>query len=62
MKYWVKFKIEGRYVTDVNADNVEDAIQKAYDEYINANFGLLEDIEGEPVAVEDENDNFVWEK
>lgn len=62
MRYWVSFKVEGRYITAVDANNAENAIKKAYDEYIDTDFGLLQDIEAEPIIVQDENDNFVWEK
>lgn len=62
MRYWVSFKIEGRYVAAVEANNVNEAIEKAKDEYIDANFGELQDIDGEPIIIQDENDNFVWEK
>lgn len=62
MQYYVTFKVEGRYVATVTAKNVEDAISKAREEYLDADFGLLSDIESEPIIVEDENENFVWEK
>lgn len=54
MNYWVTFKIKGRFVASVDAESVEEAVKKAQDEYIDADFGALEEIEGEPVIVEDE--------
>lgn len=62
MQYYVTFKVEGRYVATVNTKNVEDAISEAREKYLDADFGLLSDIESEPIIVEDENENFVWEK
>lgn len=61
MKYYVTFKIEARYVTKVEADDVDEARDKAIDEYLDADFGEARDIEAEPIIVEDEKGNFVWE-
>ena len=62
MMYYVTLKVEGRFVAEVEASSIEEAKQKAVDEFCNADFGSLEDIEGESVIVEDENGNFVWER
>lgn len=62
MKYYVAYKIDARYVAEVEADSVEEALKKAEEEYYDADFGEAEDIDGEPIIVEDENSNFVWEK
>lgn len=62
MKFYVTYKIEARYVAKVEADNLEEAIKKAESEYLDADFGVAEDIDGEQVIVEDEKGNFVWEK
>ena len=61
MKYYVTFRVEGRYIAAVEADSVEKAIEKANEEYLDADFGLLQDIDGEPIIAEDENENYVWE-
>lgn len=61
MDYCVTFKIEGRYVAGVKANSVEEAIELARDQYCDADFGELTDIEGEEIIVEDEKGNFVWE-
>ena len=61
MKYYVTYKIEARYVAEVEADDVDEARDKAIDEYMNADFGEACDIEAEPVIVEDENGDYVWE-
>lgn len=61
MKYWVTYKVEGRFETQVEADNKDEAIDKAGDKYCEADFGSLRDIIAEPIIVEDENENFIWE-
>ena len=62
MKYYITYKIESRYVAEVEADNLEQAMKKAESEYLDADFGEAEDIDGEMIAVEDEKRNLVWEK
>lgn len=62
MKYYITYKIDARYVSEVEADSVEEALKKAEEEYCDADFGEAEDIDGEPIIVEDEDSNFVWEK
>lgn len=37
-------------------------MKKAESEYLDADFGEAEDIDGEMIVVEDEKGNFVWEK
>lgn len=60
--YYVTFKLDARYIVKVRAQNKEEALKKAEDEYISADFGEATDIDGEPIIVEDEKGNFVWEK
>ena len=62
MKYYVTYKVEARYIAEVEADNLEEAMKKAEWEYMDADFGVAEDIDGEKIIVEDENGNFIWEK
>ena len=62
MKYYVTYKVEARYIAEVEADNLKEAMEKAESEYINADFGVAEDIDGEAIIVEDENGNYIWEK
>ncbi len=62
MKYYVTYKVEARYVAEVEADNLEEARKKANEEFCDADFGVAEDIDGEDIIVEDENGNFVWER
>ena len=62
MKYYVTYKLDARYIAEVEANSLEEAMEKAESEYIDADFGAAEDIEAEQVAIEDENGNYVWEK
>ena len=59
---YVTYKVEARYIAEVEADNLEEARNKANENFFNANFGIAEDIDGEDIIVEDENGNYVWER
>lgn len=56
------YRIDARYVAKVHADTVEEGKQTAQSEWETADFGEAQDIDGEPVIVEDEDGNYVWEK
>lgn len=62
MKYYVTYKIEARYIAEVEAESIEEARRKAQEEFCDADFGDAEDIEGEDIMVEDEDENYVWER
>ena len=62
MKYYVTYRIDARYIAEVEADSLEEAKRKADEKCCDADFGAAQDIDGEPIIVEDENGNFVWEK
>lgn len=62
MKYYVTYKIEARFVTEVEAESIEEARAKASNSFSDADFGAAEDIDGEEIIVEDANGNYVWEK
>lgn len=62
MKYYVTYKIDARYIAEVEAENIEEAKQKAEDKFLDADFGNAEDIDGEAIIVEDNNGDYVWEK
>lgn len=62
MKYYVTYKIDARYIAEVEADNIEEAKKKADGKFLDANFGEAEDIDGEAIIVEDNNGDYVWEK
>lgn len=60
--YLVSFRVDGRYVVEVYAKDVESAKEKATQEYMDADFGELgEVVDDEIVTVEDEHGNIVWE-
>ena len=61
-KYYVTCKIDARYVVGVEADSIEEALKEADNRFSNAFFGEAEDIESEPIVVEDEKGNYVWER
>ena len=62
MKYYVTYRIDARYLAEVEANSIEEALRKAESEYMDADFGEACDIEGEAIIVNDENDNYIWEK
>lgn len=62
MKYYVTYRIDARFVAEVEADNLEEAMKKAEYKYYDADFGVARDIDGEAIIVEDENGNFVFER
>lgn len=62
MKYYVTYKVEARYIAEVEADNLEEAMKKGQYEYFDADFGVARDIDAEAIMVEDENGNYVWER
>ena len=62
-KYFVTFRIDARFVTEVEADSIEAAKEAAESNYMDANFGELEDIvDDECIIVEDADGNIVFEK
>ena len=62
MKYYVTFKVDARYIAEVEADNSKEAKKKAENSFSNADFGAAEDIDGVAVTVEDEDGNYIWEQ
>lgn len=62
MKYYVKYSLRARYIAEVEADNLEEAMEKAEMKCWDADFGDAEDIEGDAIIVEDENGNYIWER
>lgn len=62
MKYYVTYRIDARYIAEVEADNLEEAMKKGQYEYYDADFGVARDIDAEAIMVEDEYGNFVFEK
>ena len=62
MKYYVTFKVDARYVTEVDAESVDIAKTKATDSFCKADFGDVEEIDGDVLSVEDKDGNRLWEK
>ena len=62
MEYYVTFKVDARFVAQVEANSVAQAIAEARERFIDADFGEAQDIDGEEIIVEDEHGDFVWEK
>ena len=62
MKYYVTYKFDARYIAEVEAETIEDAKKKAKAKFLDANFGMVEDIDGEQIIVEDNNGEYIWEK
>lgn len=61
MTYYVTFKIDARYVAEVEANSADGARDIAINKYIDADFGEACDIDATPIIVEDENGDYVWE-
>ena len=62
MTYYVTYKIDARYVAEVEANDLDEARAKAKEEFNDADFGAAVDIDGDDIIVEDELGNFVWER
>ena len=60
--YYVTYKMDARYIAKVEADSVEEALKEAEVQFMDAFFGEAEDIDGEPIVMEDQAGNYVWEK
>lgn len=59
MKYIVSMKVEGRIDVEVEAENSDEAFEKAKNEFMNTEIGKdnFEFIDSEPVNCSDENGN-----
>lgn len=60
-EYYVTMKVEGRFIANVLAETIKEAKELAVSEYENADFGKLEDIDGDCIIVEDADGDYVWE-
>ena len=47
MKYYVTMAIDGRFTCEVEANGLDEAKEKAIEEYYDADFGVLECIEAQ---------------
>ena len=62
MRYYVTLRVDARYTAEVEASDIEEAKVLANQEFWNANLNELETVEYEPVIIEDEEGNYLWEK
>lgn len=59
MKYFVTLAIDGRLEIEVEAENFNDAKEKAYSKVRDINLGSITDADWTAVNAEDENGEFV---
>lgn len=59
-EYYVTMKVKGNFIAKVLAETVKEAKELAVSEYENADFGKLEDIDGDCIIVEDAHGDFLW--
>ena len=60
MKYYVSMKVDGRMTVEVDADNAQEAFDKAIEEWQTGDFDFnknMEIVDSFPVNCEDENGN-----
>lgn len=60
--YYVTLRVEARYITKVEANDIDEAKQLAMGNWIGADIGDLEDTTGEVVVIEDETGDYIYEK
>ena len=59
MKYLEGIAVDGREYVEVEANDLDEARNKANDMVCEVNFGKLEDINWNAISAEDENGNFI---
>lgn len=62
MKYYVDFRVKGYYSLEIEATDYEQARDEANVLLCDIDFGGLEDIEWEPISVNDKNGKYYWEE
>lgn len=61
-KYWVTRRVDARVVISVEANSIEEALEKSEEKMMDFEFNDLDEIVDDyPIVVEDEKGNFVWE-
>jgi hypothetical protein len=61
--YFVTYKVDARCTVEVKAESLEEAKANAQAAYENADItNSLDFISSEPVIIEDEKGNYLWEK
>lgn len=61
-KYYVIMRLDARFTACVEAESLEEAKKKANEVFVDADFGMAEDIDADTVAIQDEDGNFIYEK
>ena len=61
MMYFVKYKIDSRTYVGVEADTPEEALKKSEELMWEKDLGDVEDVDYEPIYVEDDNGKIVLE-
>lgn len=59
-KFKVKCLLSAWFPVEVEAENVEEAKEKALKAFLEADFGPATKIQGEVATVQDENGNYLW--
>ena len=63
-KVYVTMRVTGKYLVCIrcrNDANTEDIMKKANEKWSDADFGVLSDIDGEAVYIEDDHGRRIWE-
>lgn len=61
MNFYVTYKVKAFYTTCVKANDLDEALEFAEGKFLEADFGEAEEIEGETVYAEDQDNNRVWQ-
>ena len=60
MKYHVDFKVDGRYSTEVEANTVNEAQEKAIEKFWDMDPGEIEDVDAIVSQIIDENNSYYY--
>lgn len=62
MKFSITFRVHAVFETEVEADSIEEATEKARQRFSEADFGEAANIDGEICCMEDDYGNIIWSK
>ena len=60
IKYTVAIRVRGYYISEVDADSIQEAKKMVEKDYASTSFGPLDCIDGEAYSITDENDNTTY--
>ena len=60
-EYVARYRVSARYIAEVSAHSLEEVFEISKHMFEEADFGEMEDINGELIAVENSDGNFVYE-